>query len=156
MTLFDAFLSDANAKKLGVSKVSLEQAFAESAVVSNHLADVPATAGMLNRQYFESMRPNATFINTGRGATVVEEDLIQVLQQRRDLAALLDVTRSEPPAANSPLYTMPNVFLSSHIAGSIGSEFMRLAEYMIEEFLAWKNGEPLRYAVTPAMVETMA
>jgi phosphoglycerate dehydrogenase-like enzyme len=156
VAVFDPFLSDANAEKLGVSKVNLDQAFRESTVVSNHLANLPATVGMLNRNCFEVMRPNAVFINTGRGATVVENDLVAVLEKRRDLVALLDVTEPEPPVADSPLYSLPNAFLTPHIAGSAGNEVVRMADYMTEEFLAWQNGGPLQYAVTPAMIETMA
>jgi phosphoglycerate dehydrogenase-like enzyme len=111
---------------------------------------------MLDRKCFESMRENATFINTGRGATVAEEDLLDVLKQRRDLTAMLDVTTEEPAASESPLFTLPNVFVSTHIAGSMGGEVVRMADYIIEEFLAWQKGEPMRYVVTPAMIERMA
>jgi phosphoglycerate dehydrogenase-like enzyme len=156
VTIFDPFLSEADAEKLGVTKVSMEEAFAESTIVSNHLANLPATVGMLDRKCFESMRENATFINTGRGATVAEEDLLDVLKQRRDLTAMLDVTTEEPAASESPLFTLPNVFVSTHIAGSMGGEVVRMADYIIEEFLAWQKGEPMRYVVTPAMIERMA
>ncbi|HEX4084746.1 MAG TPA: hydroxyacid dehydrogenase [Chthoniobacteraceae bacterium] len=154
--VFDPFLSEERASQLGVEKVSLEAAFAEGCVISNHLANVPETRGMLGRRLFETMRRDATFINTGRGATVDEEGMLTVLRARPDLTALIDVTIVEPPPEGSPFYTLPNLHLSSHIAGSIGDERVRLADYCIEEFLAWRSGEPLRYAVTPRMMETMA
>ena len=87
---------------------------------------------------------------------MVEEDLIGVFSERADLTALLDVTYPEPPVSGSPLYTMPNVHLTSHIAGSMGDEVVRMADYVIEEFQAWQNGQPLRYAVTLEMLSTMA
>jgi len=149
-------LTDEEAESLGVRKVTLEEAFCEGFVVSNHLANRPATQGVLNVTLFESMRPDATFINTGRGAQVVEPDLIRVLKARPDLTALLDVTFPEPPQADSELYTLPNVHLSSHIAGSIGDEVVRMADYAIAEFKNWRAGLPLQYAVSLEMLETMA
>lgn len=102
------------------------------------------------------MRQDATFINTGRGAQVVEADLVHVLRQRSDLTALLDVTDPELPAPASALYALPNVPLSSHIAGSLNDEVVRMADHATEEFVRWERGEPLRYEVTAAMLDTMA
>jgi phosphoglycerate dehydrogenase-like enzyme len=154
--VFDPFLSPAQAGELGVEQVSLDEAFARGFVVSNHLANLPETRGMLTGAHFAAMRPHATFINTGRGATVDERALTRVLTERPDLTALLDVTDPEPPPADSPLYRLPNVQLSSHIAGSLGDEVVRMADYCLEEFLAWQDGRPLRYAVSEAMLATMA
>lgn len=152
----DPFISPALADQLGVEMVELPALFARSYVVSNHLPNIPQTQSMLGRSLFASMRENATFINTGRGAQVVEGELIEVLSARPDLTALLDVTFPEPPAANSPLYTLPNVQLSSHIAGSLGDEVVRMADYVLEEFERWTRGQALRYAVSLEMLETMA
>jgi phosphoglycerate dehydrogenase-like enzyme len=152
----DPFLPDEDAGALGVEKVSLEDAFRRGLVVTNHIANLPATVGMLKREHFEVMREFAVFINTGRGATVDEEQMIGVLQEREDLTALLDVTEAEPPQRDSPLYTMPNVSLTGHIAGSLGNEVVRMADFMIEEFLAWGEGRPLRYEVTSEMLKTLA
>jgi len=155
--VWDPFLSDEKAKELGVEKVeTLLEAFRRGFAVSNHLANVPETRGLLKGELFASMREGATFINTGRGATVVESDLIRTLQKRTDLTALLDVTDPEPPKPDSLFYEMPNVHLTSHIAGSIGDEVVRMADYMIEEFQAWEESRPLRYAVTREMLSTMA
>ena len=72
------------------------------------------------------------------------------------MTALLDVTSPEPPVPDSAFYTLPNVQLSSHIAGSINDEVVRMADYMIEEFGRWERGEALCYQITEAMLETMA
>lgn len=156
VAVFDPFLSDSNAASLGVRKVTLDQAFQEGNVVSNHLANLPETVGMLAGGHFRAMREGATFINTGRGATVREDEMIEALRERPDLTALLDVTHPEPPIDGSPLYTLPNVFLSTHIAGSIGDEVVRLGDYMIEEYEAWANSQPTRYQVSLEMLATMA
>jgi len=154
--VFDPFLAPEKAAELGVRRVSLEEAFSKAYVISNHIADLPETRGMIHRRLFESMRSNATFINTGRGYTVDEEGMAEVLKLRPDLTALLDVTQVEPPPEDSPLRLLPNAQLSTHIAGANNDEFIRLADYCIEEFRAWRDGEPLRYAVSKAMLETMA
>lgn len=154
--VFDPFLSAERASELGVERVSLEDAFRRGYVVSNHLANLPETERMLGGELFAAMRQSATFINTGRGATVDEEGLTLILQARPDLTALLDVTWPEPPLAGSPLYTLPNVQLSTHIAGSLGDEVVRMADCCIEEFSTWCNGDPLRFAVSPEMLQSMA
>jgi phosphoglycerate dehydrogenase-like enzyme len=153
---YDPFLSEEEARALGVRKAGLEEAFSLAYVVSNHLADLPPTRGLLNGPLFASMRRGATFINTGRGATVAEADLAAVLADRPDLTALLDVTFPEPPAADSPWYSLDNVHLSSHIAGSNGNEVVRMADLCLEEFRAWREGRPLRFRVTREMLDTMA
>lgn len=154
--VFDPFLPNETAQELGVEKTSLERIFKECTVVSNHLANNEQTQGMLCGAHFNSMLPYATFINTGRGAQVVEADLIATLKARPDLMALLDVTFPEPPEADSPLYTLPNCILTPHIAGSNGREVRRMGVYMEEEYQRLIHGEPCRYEVTLKMLETMA
>lgn len=154
--VFDPFLPEDKAAELGVVKCDLPTLFARCDVISNHLANNPQTVGMLNAALFDTMKPHATFINTGRGAQVVEADMIKALQDVPTRCAVLDVTFPEPPAADSPLYTMPNVYLTPHIAGSLGNEVHRMAEYMAEEALAFDEGRPVRYNVTLKMLETMA
>ena len=111
---------------------------------------------MLNGKRFASMKPYATFLNTGRGATVREDELIAVLTARPDLCALLDVTDPEPPAPTSPLLSLPNVFLTPHISGSQQTECARMGAYMAEEFRAFDEGRETRFAVTREMLATMA
>lgn len=154
--VFDPFLPDSKAEELGVKKASLEEIFSECEVVSNHLANNEQTQGMLNGKLFEKMKPYATFLNTGRGAQVVESDLIRVLKSREDIVAILDVTDPEPPVADSEFYSLPNCILTPHIAGSSGDEVHRMAEYMITEYENYINGRPNQYEVTLKMLETMA
>ena len=96
------------------------------------------------------------FINTGRGAQVVEEDLVRALREEPDRTALLDVTWPEPPEADSPLWTMPNVILSPHIAGSMNNEIARMGAYMQREYEAFSEGRPCSWEVTLKRLETMA
>ena len=156
VAVFDPFLPDEKAKALGVEKCSLSELFEKSFVVSNHLANNEQTKGMLNYSLFSKMRENAVFINTGRGAQVVEDDLVRVLNERPDLTAVLDVTFPEPPVDGHPFYTLPNCLLTPHIAGSAGDEVARMGLYMLGECKAYLSGEPCKYEVSEKMLETMA
>lgn len=156
LKVYDPYLSDQEAEALGVTRCSLTELFATCQVVSNHVANNASTQGMLRREHFASMRPYAVFINTGRGAQVVEEDLTAVLRERPDLTAVLDVTWPEPPVEGHAFYSLPNCVLTPHIAGSSGDEVHRMAQYMAEEFRRYTAGEPCRYEVTAKMLETMA
>jgi phosphoglycerate dehydrogenase-like enzyme len=73
--------------------------------------------------------------------------LIAALQERPDLFAVLDVTWPEPPEPDSPLYTLPNVLLTPHIAGSMHGECRRMGRAMVDELARWQRGEPLKYVV---------
>ena len=151
----DPFLTESSAKELDVESVSLEQVFERSLVVSNHIPDLESTAGALNATHFKAMRPGATFINSGRGAQVVEQDLIRVFSARPDLTALLDVTLPEPPGVDSLLWNMTNVVISPHVGGTIGDEVVHLADCVIDEFENWSADRPLRYEITAKVLETM-
>lgn len=156
LMVFDPFLPEECAMELCAKKADLETLFSECTVVSNHLANNEKTKGMLCGRLFEKMPPYSTFLNTGRGAQVVESELIQTLKKRPDITAILDVTAPEPPMVGSELYTLENCILTPHIAGSIGKEVRRMGEYMKEEFCKFTHNQPCKYEVTLEMLETMA
>lgn len=138
---YDPLASDADAHALGAERVSLDEVFAQSDVVSLHAPLLSETVGMIHGGHFRAMKSGATFINTARGAIVCEAELIEVLEARPDLTALLDVTDPEPPVAGSKFFTLPNVVLTPHIAGAIDSERSLIGAYAVEElerFLANK------------------
>jgi phosphoglycerate dehydrogenase-like enzyme len=152
---YDPFLTDERAAELDVESVSLAELFKRSLVVSNHIPDIESTIGKLRHEYFAEMRDGATFINSGRGAQVVEDDLIRVLENRPDLTALLDVTLPEPPTQDSPLWRLPNVVISPHIGGTVGDEVVRLADCVIDEYERWQAGESLSYEITAEVLANM-
>lgn len=154
--VFDPFLSNEQARELGVSKVSLKQAVQRGFVVSNHLADLPETKNLITKEIFQLLPEKATFINTGRGATVDEKGMLEVLEKRCDLTALLDVTCPEPSERNNPIFNLDNVILTPHIAGSIGRERLRMADFMIEEYQCYAKNQPLKYSVTLDQLNKMA
>ncbi|MEX2615072.1 MAG: hydroxyacid dehydrogenase [Alphaproteobacteria bacterium] len=152
---YDPFLTAERAAELGIESVAMDAVFERADVVSNHIPDIPETRGVLTERQFAAMRSGATFINTGRGAQVVEEDLIRVLRARTDLTALLDVTMPEPPVNGSPLWDLPNVIVSPHVGGTVGDECPRLSALALDEFERWMRGEPLTQQVTAEVLATM-
>ena len=132
--------------------VSLEEAFATSIAVVNLFPDRDDNAGVFNAPLFRSMIDSAVFINVGRGRQVNEADLVAVMKERTDLTALLDVQWPEPPEDDSELYTLPNIRISGHHAGSKGTELIRMAAYMIDNFQRLEKGEPLLHQVQPGQL----
>jgi len=152
----DPFFPAEKAADLGVELVSLETIFSDCDVVSLHLPWLPSTEGMINRNLISSMKEGATLINTARGAVISEPDLCEVLQERPDLTAILDVTHPEPPLADSPLRVLPNVLITPHIAGSRSGEIARMGQWMIDESRRYLKNEPLHYQVPLDKLESLA
>lgn len=153
---YDPYVDADTADRLGVELAPLEDIFRECDVVSLHTPLLKETTGMIRGHHFELMKPGATFINTARGAVIDEPEMTDVLQRRPDLTAVLDVTWPDPPSPHSPLFTLPNVVLTPHIAGSLNRECRRMGRLMIEEFDRWERGEPLLWAVSEQYSLTMA
>ena len=101
----------------GVREVDFDELLAESDVVSLHLPLTEATHGLFNRDVFSRMKPDAILINTARGQLVHELDLVDALRSGQLAGAGLDVFDREPPPSDHPLWGLPNVILSPHMAG---------------------------------------
>ena len=157
--VYDPYFSEKDAANMNVKKASLEDIFKMCDVISNHIANLPTTQGMLNKSHFSLMKDYATFINTGRGQQIIESEMAEVLRNNQTLTALLDVTSPEPPTEtgeNSELYKLDNVILTPHVAGVISNELQRLSEYMYNEYSLYENEKRLNYEVTLEMLEYMA
>jgi len=135
--------------------VDLDTLLARSDVVSLHAPSLPTTRAMIGARQLALMADGATFINTARGALVDEAALIAELQSGR-LHAVIDVTEPEIPPLDSPLYSLPNVFLTPHVAGAIGTERLRLGQLVVDEIERFVAGEKLEFAVEPALLERLA
>ncbi len=153
---YDPFATPETAAELNVELCGLDEVFRRADVVSLHTPWLKETEGMITGAHFSAMKPNASFINTARGAIVREDEMIEVLRRRSDLTAVLDVTFPEPPDHGSPLYTLDNVILTPHIAGAMGHECRRMGEYAIEDLRRWLNGEPLKWRITREKAAIMA
>ena len=153
---YDPFVTQEQAEPLGVELCALEEVFQRADVVSLHTPWLKETEGLIRGEHLASMKKDSTFINTARGAVVREDEMMAVLQQRLDLTAVLDVTWPEPPVEGSLLYLLPNVILTPHIAGSMGSECQRMGRLMVDEFARYLKGEPLQWAISREQARRMA
>jgi D-3-phosphoglycerate dehydrogenase len=114
---WDPFVSDDVFKQHGVERVTdLKDLFRRADFVSSHLPLNKDTRGLLNYELFSAMKPTAYFINTGRGPTHNEADLIRALREGKLAGAGLDVMEKEPTDPDNPLHTMENVVLTPHSA----------------------------------------
>lgn len=153
---YDPFVTQEQAAAMDVEMVTLDEVFRRSDVVSLHTPWLKETEGMIQGRHFEMMKPRATFLNTARGAVVREPELVDVFARRPDLTAILDVTWPEPPAADSALWTLPNIILTPHIAGSMDNECRRMGRLMIDEFDRWTRGDSMQWAISKEKAALLA
>ncbi|AKU15634.1 2-hydroxyacid dehydrogenase [Luteipulveratus mongoliensis] len=138
----DPYLDPDAARAMGAELMDLDDLVASSDVVSLHAPDIPETQHLMNARRLASMRAGATLINTARGALVDHDALVEELQTGR-INAVLDVTTPEVLAADSPLYDLPNVLLTPHVAGSLGTELARLGDSAVVEVERLAHGLPM-------------
>jgi phosphoglycerate dehydrogenase-like enzyme len=142
----DPFLSAADASKLAVEKVELDDLLRRSDVVSLHAPSLPKTRHLLDARRLALLRDGAILINTARGALVDGDALAAELVAGR-IDAVIDTTDPELLPADSPLYELPNVFLTPHIAGAMGTETQRMADLALDEIERFAKGEALAHEV---------
>lgn len=152
----DPFLDAEGAHALGARLVELDELLATCDVVSLHAPALPSTHHMLDRRRLGLMRDGATFINTARGSLVDHDALLDELRSGR-LNAILDVTDPvEPPAPDSPLWELPNVVLTPHVAGALGNELLRQGDSAVAELERYAAGEAFAHPVHAADLERLA
>ena len=125
---------------LGVKKVTLDELFAESDVLSLHCPLTPDTKEMVNANRLRMMKPNAILINTGRGPLVNEQDLADALNEGRIAGAGLDVLSVEPALANNPLLSAKNCFITPHIAWATKEARTRLMDIAVNNLKSYQEG----------------
>jgi phosphoglycerate dehydrogenase-like enzyme len=146
VVVYDPYLTGEDAAALGVESVTLEHLLSSSDIVSLHAPSLPETRHMLGRREIALLKPGATLVNTARGALVDHVALAERVLQG-DVHAVLDHTDPEVLPAGHPFYDADNVFLTPHLAGSLGLELSRLADAAIAEARRFARGEPLRHPV---------
>jgi phosphoglycerate dehydrogenase-like enzyme len=146
--LYDPYVDASEAAALGAELVGLDELVARADVVSVHAPDLPETEHLINADRLALMRNGTVVVNTSRGR-LVDTDALTVELLNGRLSAVIDVTHPEPLPAHSPLYDLPNVFLTPHVAGSHGNELSRMGLFMVEEAERYVAGEPLQHRVDP-------
>jgi phosphoglycerate dehydrogenase-like enzyme len=147
VSLYDPYVAAAEADRLGVRRVDLPDLLRGNDIVTLHAPSLPGTQHMIDRAGLASMRDGATLINTARGALVDQEALVAELATGR-INAVIDVTEPEVLPPSSPLYELPNVILTPHIAGAQGNELHRLGTCAVDETARYAAGVPFAYPVT--------
>lgn len=107
----------------------------------------PATTGLIDATVLAALRPSAHLVNIGRGASVVEADLVAALQAGRLAGASLDVFESEPLPADSPLWGAPGAVISAHLSGDVVGWRDTLARQFVTNAERWLAGQPLENVV---------
>lgn len=124
----------------GMKKVTLDELFAQSDVVSLHCPLTPDTKEMVNAARLQTMKPSAILINTGRGPLVNEQDLADALNKGRIAAAGLDVLSVEPSVTGNPLLGARNCFITPHIAWATKEARIRLMDIAVNNLKSYQEG----------------
>ncbi len=151
----DPYLDAPEADRLGVERCELDKLLASADVVSLHAPALRATRHLLDRRRLGLLRDGAVLVNTARGSLVDHDALVAELRSGR-IGAVLDVTEPEPLPAESPLYTLPNVVLTPHIAGALGTEVRRLGDSAIAELARYAAGRPFAHPLVAADLDRVA
>ncbi len=112
--------------------------------------ETPETQGMFAAAQFRAMKSSAFFINIGRGATVILDDLVEALRAGELAGAGLDVFQVEPLPAGHPLWTVPGVLITPHVAGNGPYLDERRTELFIDNCKRFNEGRELRNVVDKA------
>ncbi|MES5818742.1 hydroxyacid dehydrogenase [Streptomyces sp. RG80] len=150
--LTDPYVDERRAAELGVPLVELDELLRGSDIVTIHAPETPETRHLVGRRELALMPDGAVLINTARGGLVDHDALVAELRTGR-LSAILDVTDPEPLPADSPLYDLPNAFVTPHLAGSQGNELARLGATVAEEAERLAAGGGVAYPVERAALE---
>ncbi|KJL42656.1 phosphoglycerate dehydrogenase-like enzyme [Microbacterium terrae] len=141
--------------RAGATLVSLDEMAARVDVLSIHAPELPSTRHLIGRAELALLRDGATVINTARGALLDHDALLAECRTGR-VNAVLDVTDPEPLPHDSELLDLPNVTITPHVAGTLGTERARLADSVLEDVQAWVRGEPVPHGVVREQMDVIA
>ncbi|GAB6903537.1 hydroxyacid dehydrogenase [Kineosporia succinea] len=151
----DPFADPAAVAAAGAERVGLDELLSRSEILTLHAPALDSTHRLIGARELAAMPDGATLINTARGA-LVDHDALAAECRAGRLHALLDVTDPEPLPAGHPLLGLPNVMVTPHVAGSLGSEVRRMSAHAITELERWTRGEEFLTPVTAAELEWSA
>jgi phosphoglycerate dehydrogenase-like enzyme len=144
----DPYADAAEVTAAGARLVPLDELLSCSEILSLHAPALPETRHMIGARELALLPDGATLVNTARGALVDHDALLRECTSGR-LDAILDVTEPEPLPATSAFFDLPNVMITPHVAGSLGSETRRMSDHALDELANLVDGRPLATPVTP-------
>ena len=127
----------------GIRYVSLDELLENSDYITLHCPLNDQTKYIINKEAIGKMKPSAVIVNTGRGPLINEADLCEALLSKRIAGAGLDVQEVEPPAEDSPLYTLDNVIITPHMGWKGLETRQRLVGIIRDNVQAFFKGEPI-------------
>ena len=127
----------------GIRYVSLDELLENSDYITLHCPLNDQTKHIINKEAIGKMKPSAVIVNTGRGPLINEADLCEALAAKRIAGAGLDVQEVEPPAEDSPLYTLDNVIITPHMGWKGLETRQRLVGIIRDNVQAFFKGEPI-------------
>jgi D-3-phosphoglycerate dehydrogenase / 2-oxoglutarate reductase len=139
----------------GVELVELDELLRRSGIVSLHARLTPETHQMIDAGRLEQMRPGAILVNTARGGLLDHDPLPDLLRSGRLGGLALDVYDEEPPPADWPLLSAPNVVLTPHLAGATRKTADRAAAIIADEVKRFLAGEGCQFVVNPEVQERL-
>ena len=144
VTIFvaDPYADAAEIAAAGASLLPLGQLLPLVDILSIHAPSLPSTHHMIGAAELAALPDKATIINTARGALIDTQALTHECRTGR-LTAILDVTDPEPLPYESELYDLPNVILTPHVAGSLGTETRRMVDEALADLARFNSGSPL-------------
>jgi phosphoglycerate dehydrogenase-like enzyme len=144
----DPHADPAEVAAAGATLVDLHELLPRSEILTLHAPELPDTYRMIGAAELALLPDHATVINTARGSLIDPAALAAQCRAGR-LFAILDVTDPEPLPADAALRDAPNVMVTPHLAGSLGTEIRRLTDHTLDELARWVAAEPLRAEITP-------
>ncbi|MFN8496000.1 MAG: hydroxyacid dehydrogenase [Caldilineaceae bacterium] len=153
--VFDPYLTIERAAELGVRKVDLDALLQQCPVVTMQAPPTTETYHIIGQRELSLLQDGAIFINTARAHLVDQDALLAELRTGR-IQGALDVFDQEPLPLASPFRQLDNVIVTPHVAGASRQARLRQGQTMVDEVQRFLHGEPLRYQVAKAMLETMA
>jgi phosphoglycerate dehydrogenase-like enzyme len=155
LAVTDPYLDDDGAHRLGVRRMPLDELCAWADIVSLHAPALPSTHHLVDGERLARMHDGAWLINTARGSLVDTDALVRECVAGR-LNAVIDTPDPEPLPPESPFYDLPNVVLTPHLAGSLGTEVSRMGDLAVAEVRRFLAGEPLAHEVRAEDLDRIA
>ena len=146
---YDIHRDEEKASSLGVRYVKLDELITNSDIISIHVPLNESTRGMVNKYFFEKMKPTAYIINTSRGAVINEKDLIEALKNKTIMGAALDTFEQEPLPENSELRKLDNVILTPHSASNTLEAFSSIMDCCVNNVIEFFIKGRLKNVLNP-------
>ncbi|WP_202971034.1 hydroxyacid dehydrogenase [Saccharothrix sp. ALI-22-I] len=146
--LYDPYVTAAEAARLGAEPVGMDDLCRRSDLVTVHAPALPETHHLLDARRLDLLPEGAVVVNTARGSLIDTEALTRLCVTGA-ISTILDVTDPEPLPSGHPLFALPNVLITPHLAGAQGRELRRLGEFAVAEVGRFLKGAPLLGRVEP-------